>query len=42
MIKELKNKALNMWQRRKYRQAWEDHKVCVIAIAVLVVALIIK
>jgi hypothetical protein len=42
MIKELKNKALNMWQSRRYRQVWQDHKVCVIAIAVLVVALIIK
>ena len=42
MIANIKNKILNIWQSRRYRQIWQDHKVCVIVIAVLALALIVK
>ena len=42
MISKIKNKVLSMWQNRRYRQIWQDHKICTVIIAVLVVAYIIK
>mgnify|MGYP003666183228 FL=1 len=41
MINEIKNKVLSIWQNRRYRQIWNDHKICITAIAVVVVAAII-
>jgi len=41
MISKIKNKVLNMWQNRRYRQIWKDHKLCISAIVVIIVAAII-
>ena len=38
---EIKNKVLSIWQNRRYRQIWNDHKICITVIAVVVVAAII-
>ena len=41
MISEIKNKVLNVWQNRRYRQIWQDHKLCISAIVVIIAAAII-
>jgi hypothetical protein len=41
MINKIKNKVLSIWQNRRYRQIWSDHKICITAIAVVIVAAII-
>jgi len=35
------DKVLGIWQNRRYRQIWNDHKICITAIAVVIVAAII-
>ena len=34
MINEIENKVLSAWQNRRYRQLWQDHKICIVAVAV--------
>ena len=41
MISKIKNKVLSMWQNRRYRQIWQDHKLCISAIVVIIAAAII-
>ncbi len=41
MISKIKNKVLSIWQNRRYRQIWQDHRVCIIAVVVVIVAAII-
>jgi len=41
MINEIKNKVLSAWQNRRYRQLWQDHKICIIAVAVILAGAII-
>ena len=35
------DKVLGIWQNRRYRQICNDHKICITAIAVVIVAAII-
>mgnify|MGYP001276450653 FL=1 len=41
MIGKIKNKVLNVWQNRRYRQLWQDHKLCISAIILVIAAAII-
>ena len=41
MINKIKNKVLSIWQNRRYRQLWQDHKLCISAIIFVIAAAII-